>query len=774
MALNVRYRAEWKTEDGFEYRIDIIDNDYIDDINNLEIGMDSFDGFSLNASGNNTGSFNPILATDCVINCVVEDTAFETFIDDIVNAQEQRFFVAIYLLETIYTLKWAGLVKQELVNIEDVALPYLFQLNATDGLGQLKDIPYPATSGTYETFIDYIINSLIQTGLGQFWDKTTILRTSVNWYEDSQFSTTYPATTLDPLKVSRVSNDAFIKLNEANEIEAKSCYDVLTEIANKFRATLCLSDGLFHFIQINSLEGTVVNTRDYNIAGTNVANSMYNYKISDIIRQGSYSFLPALKSVNLKYNFKQSYYNQNLLPPQTEFETLINLGPIQGGSEESLVFIGNVQCILNLNGNTWAEIHNWIFKMRIQVGSYYLTNEDGAAEWTTNTAKRYIVKSSWWHITNNYNNNFIVSFQTPNIPASGTGYFSFDFLEFNDSNDDPVSPPNGFTSSYLCLDFVLRQNLLGGTDEGTKIFKSVNENAQNTPVLSSSVLNLPDTITGDGPNDYSVGRIQVYTSGSVWENANEDWSVGGITSEGVNINTLLCFETISTQRKPTRVYSGDIGSNNIIILPIHVLVFGGRKYIFRSGKFSANTNIWSGDWVELTVDRDHIVSIETDKNDNGEEIFAAIGSGSSIGDLQNEIISALTEIASAKSDIIANQNAIAANIADIASNYSAIVTTNTVLSAKAALITANENAIAANAAEILAKAALIAANTSNIATNTSDVATNASEIATNKNDISTNAADIATNAADIATNTADIATNTSNIASNTSRIEAIE
>jgi len=64
----IRYRADWTSQDAIEYRIDIIDTQYLGQPYNLEIGMDAMDGFTLDYQGGNSGRFNPILPSECIVN----------------------------------------------------------------------------------------------------------------------------------------------------------------------------------------------------------------------------------------------------------------------------------------------------------------------------------------------------------------------------------------------------------------------------------------------------------------------------------------------------------------------------------------------------------------------------------------------------------------------------------------------------------------------------------------------------------------------------------
>jgi len=144
---------------------------------------------------------------------------------------------------------------------------------------------------------------------------------------------------------------------------------------------------------------------------------------------------------------------------------------------------------------------------------------------------------------------------------------------------------------------------IDGFEAGTERYTAINEDSTSTPVTSTSKLELPKILTGIGPNLYTGGRLQVYTTAAVWQNSVDDWTVGGESSGGVNINNLLCNEVLAARKQPIRIYSGTIEGNGVVILPMHVLLINSLKYLLRSGQFNANTNTWTGEWSQIYITR---------------------------------------------------------------------------------------------------------------------------------------------------------------------------
>jgi len=349
-------------------------------------------------------------------------------------------------------------------------------------------------------------------------------------------------------------------------------------------------------------------------------------------------FLPALNSASVKYNFKQSLNSENMLPPGTSYSTAVSFGNVQGGSDETLTFAGVVRCTLNVGVATLNDLHAWVFDMRIQVGSKYYTNTNGYPEWSNTSSDRYRILSPWWHLwgfTGTYTYYFVIGLETLPVPASGAGTFEFDFIEIQDTTGATITLPGGSTTSHICEDFAIHQHIGESYEAGEEEHTSTNEDGASNPVDSSSVLQFPDMLTGDGPHFYSDGRVQIYTHGGAWENSNDEWTVSGAVSGGININALLCEEAIAAQKAPTRVYSGTMIGNGVVLHAITVLIIDSKKYQLRSGQYNANTNTWGGDWVQIHVDRANITTLKDTTFKKGDP--KTLGMGNMGGWLQEQI-----------------------------------------------------------------------------------------------------------------------------------------
>ena len=197
---NIRFQADWISIAGDQYRIQIVDNDFIGVAEDFKVNND---GFKLSYEIENNNITANHLTSKCEINILIENSSLETLIADITNAQEERFFILIFKFETnVWNLKWAGIILPDLISYPDNILPYYCQLSASDGIARLKDIDYPTSWETAETTIGYLTKIFSKLAISQFWGATSpFIRTHATWLHKLMFSGT-PARELDLVGVA--------------------------------------------------------------------------------------------------------------------------------------------------------------------------------------------------------------------------------------------------------------------------------------------------------------------------------------------------------------------------------------------------------------------------------------------------------------------------------------------------------------------------------------------------------------------------------------------
>lgn len=620
----IRYRCEFTSNDGIDWRIDIDDQEYLDSPTSFNVRGN---GFEIDYKGENAQRFNPILSSECKVTAHVQDANFETLIDDILGAQEQRFFIRLYkYYDAAYNIYWAGPILQDLITKEDQDFPYDFVLTATDGIGALKDTPYDDDGTLYtgsDTFITHILNCLNKTGGEIFWTTNTFLKTAVNWYDTHHHNPSKIGFAIDPLERSRLDHDCFIEFDATETEVGMSTYDVLNQLCRAWGARIILSDGCWNFFQVNEYASATFTTREWDKTGTKVTqteNDDFTQATFNKLTGGISEFFPALQQVRVKYNYKQSTNPGNLLPPQDKYTTPVSIGTIQGGGNEALIVSGQVQSILSGAPNDWPDRHH-VYKLQLRVGSYYLTNENGYMEWVADSSKYYEIITTQYH-GSNYQYAFDeFGFTTPPVPADGAGTFLFDFIKHIDSAGENLVLTTG-TFDHNCIDYKVSLYYDDQLQDGTIRYIAENTTDGTTLVDSSKILDLPDTIIGDGPGDYSIGRIETY-DGSTWDNSSS-WTVTQ-DGTGVDINKLLVKEVLVGQKTPTEIlrasYVADYNA-------VQVLDISSEYYVFNGGSFNANMDEWRAEWFHISLDRTNInLPAASNEEPSPFPILSPVGSG---------------------------------------------------------------------------------------------------------------------------------------------------
>ena len=619
-----RYSTTFTNLDDVEYKVEILDSEYSGTASDFDFADTS--GFLLTHEADEN-RFTPIIPSSCTIQMMIQVTD-AYFIADLSAQSDNRFFLQISRKDTDWKVIWIGEIATDLIEYTDEYYPFPIQLQAFDTLSLLKNIPFPATAGTRKHFIQQLFTLIGKTRiLDKLPNPSTVLRTAVQWYE-SQMFTTSPAATLDPLSQSACYHDAWMYWDDKLGTQYLSCWDVLEQIAYRFGAQFFFEEGAFNFIQVNR-PGTSLNFRYYNNAMGKTTGTEYVTFSGANRNEGKFSFVPAIGTAKVIYPFSLGVNSNNLLPSQSTFETAVSIGNIQGGAEEQLLFSGTLNIFMTTSETEpLGEPHVWIFHLKINIGSYYLTNENGYPQWTTNSAKYFKVKSVVIAILKNYSRTIPISFTTPYIPASGAATFQLIRYGFEDELGASFTLPYSYTPTYYASGFTLRLKIDETMfDAGELLFEETN--TANSITRYNSTIELPDLILGDGPHEYAKGRIMVYDAGTAsWVISEEEWAIDGIGT-GININNLLLKEIIAGQDKPRRVFDGTIFNSRGGM--IKMVSFDGINFTMRRGTFDAYHGITTGVWVRNSATRGGSTSSEIIINDPA-IIDAVFSSGQAVAD----------------------------------------------------------------------------------------------------------------------------------------------
>ena len=201
--------------------------------------------------------FSPLIGSEMRISMIVDTSTLETFIEDLVGAEEGRFTVSFGILDGLTPrIAWNGYITTDNVSIEDTTmeLGYAVEIRAVDGIGRLKEIDYNNAGTAYtgkETFVEHALNCLNKLDFvtDLYTGTAKLLICVANWHENSW---TY-ASTINPLSRSRVSHGAFYYRDTKGNNVYSSCYDVLEKICTAWGARMFFSGNAFWLVQVNEM-----------------------------------------------------------------------------------------------------------------------------------------------------------------------------------------------------------------------------------------------------------------------------------------------------------------------------------------------------------------------------------------------------------------------------------------------------------------------------------------------------------------------------------------
>lgn len=566
--------------------------------------------------------FSPIIGSECKFGMIINTSDLETFITDLITAQEGRFTVTVGTSNGITPeTRWVGYITTDLTSIEDVPLSvgYVANITCVDGLGVLKGVQYSQTLTSphtgKETFIEHILrclNNLAFVNLYYGSNLLTLLKTACNWHETSW---TY-SSTKDPLANSRVSHSAFYHIDNKGNYKFKTCYEVLEAICTAWGARIVFSGDCFWFIQVNQMASpTAVNVVQYKSDGTattgsnqdlRLENDQLNLTSSDLQRfsGGFFQFFAPLEKVTVDYNHIQS---RNTLPG-VNFK---DGSPVSYTSVDT-VDSGLATTRLNYSGQMrmttdWQALtfQNFFVQFRIQVnvGSYYLNGgiSGTSPEWT-------VINTDWFYVLSpivvveENTEVFSISFLTPPLPLGASGTVTFKpaiYKAFDMAGNELVIAP---TLGDVDVSWELFNNYLEVLEDGTFDDQSDIFRFSATNDASASKTVQLSTVLGDGPNTVTPGHIEIYNdTTTTWVNS-DAWRVGN-SGTAKAFSQLLINEIIKGQLTPVKRLTGfsyqNLNPPYKPLQPHNVIYWDSGNYVCQNMSWDLKRDIFSGDWFKL-------------------------------------------------------------------------------------------------------------------------------------------------------------------------------
>lgn len=564
--------------------------------------------------------FSPIITSEATVKILVNSSAIETLIDDIIGSNEGRF--SIRILRGV-GLSWFGYVLSDLITIDNdkTANNYTFEIRATDALARLKTVDYNDDGTTYtgyETITDHIFNCLNKlpglTGLftGGF-STSYILKVVCRWNENTwTYSKTRPV-----FDQTRINHRAFYSLDSRNNTVYISCYDVLERICTAFGMRMILSDGSFWMIQVNEYQNSddwAINR--YQIDKTLSTDSSENVQLTlsqstpdttDIleITGGVYKFFPPLAKTTVRYSHLGT---ENLLGGETwsdsDLPTVTREDIAQNSGLGKLSFTSTLNFSLTWSGPSSANYPYLLFRFTIIVGTQYLNRTvtfDGQGgysydypngNWQSLSGTFDVVGT--YYTSEGGNAVQSLNFLTAALVADGDLSFTVTF----------VGPYDRYTGNLVAgsvpdweISNAKLELLYIGTFQGQH---DVREYSATNDATGNSQVEVIESWLGDGPTLTSPGHLEIL-DGTAWS-LSTDWAVGSATAFS-DFSQLLANEIMRAQLAPARRKVCSFFNVDDYLQPHDCIsdTDNSRLFVLVNGTWRLKSGTVTGEWFESTV-----------------------------------------------------------------------------------------------------------------------------------------------------------------------------
>ena len=311
MAFAKRYYSNFKSLAGYNYRLEIWQEDYTGSSYEILLGKG---GPKLSYKADKDDRYASIIASTLKVPItiavgtspnIVGTLDLIAFQEELRNSlEEKQVYIHLYRKGTSGTVSgtrplWSGYVLIDFTSSVDESYPNEFSITATDGLGILKNIdfvedgataPYDemdifTTSKRFTEYIYHILNSMgvatTSEGAGENWSYST----SVEWYNEEHQGTT---NAYDPLYLTKGKCMHFYTPEEQDDgstiYNADDSYKVLQKILQAWGCRIVYWQHRYHIIQIDTYENSAggtfaspsnIKTRIYDNSNSSVSNLDY-------------------------------------------------------------------------------------------------------------------------------------------------------------------------------------------------------------------------------------------------------------------------------------------------------------------------------------------------------------------------------------------------------------------------------------------------------------------------------------------------------------------
>lgn len=722
--MGVLLYSVFKSDYGSDFTIEIHDTEFTGTPSEFKTDKQ---GFTLDYSSETDDIVSPIIGSSCTIGMYVENVNQEfDLISKLKEYQEDRFYVRIYssedsrviditdttvsnfntrvqaaggtvestscLTDDIEALGgakfyipsvssdiyWTGKIVQDLVVLEDEYYPYLYQIQAVDGIGLLANQDYN-TAGN-KTLFEVFKESIDLIGVDHLYAGTNFyLSTCFNYWDANQ---TYDVD-VDSSTLVRFNTFVYRETNDDGSFTEPKALDILKELCTLFGARIYQRRGAYVLEQYKERADVEYRYFNYDTQGAEltVADKVDDAVIAQTsyegarLNGGAYNFLPALKRVEVTYNQKRL---NNLLANRLTFtgaSSPVSLGTLVDDNNAQINLNGNVyySFIYDGSGTTApTKFYRSVFRMQLKQedvnnpGTFYYLKRDfqptgvgqlySATSWSTSASYYYFDAGEGKNNASGLNLASSFNIITPPLQVDGNATLDIEFYSLYEhslstSAYTAVNAPTNYndTATINEVTALYLNNGVPGTT--VKVFTSTNVN---TKVASNLTLDLGEVSVGDSQG--LDGSFYIY-NGTTWA-PSTSWRRGNSGSY-ISLYKLLTKEVLSFYRKPVERYSGTI------LAPYTYgtrLKWDSKYYMPTSATYNAGFDEWSGEWFAIDAEETDITVNEPIDLDPVDAGFVGRISGQSGAD---EIVVAteiVTDNATVSNDVTAGGNVSAVDV----------------------------------------------------------------------------------------------------------------
>jgi hypothetical protein len=604
LANGIRLKGVFESQSGHAHEVLLIQEGWVGIVHEVYVQK----GFDLSYSGSDR--FEEMRASKGTVVFIIENVSHQAVIDDFIASGDEGLWTLTFANDD--GLLWAGQPLMEGVELEDVDYPYGVKITAGCGLKLLKDQKYSPSIAMDELvkLRDVVTEVLRSTPVGRSCIDAIYgprqISYNCGWTSDGvDYWDTY------------VKYWSLVDVNDLGFIEHRDCYKLLESLLTASGSRIWLGNlaevqnGWF-IGQVDQLDTNPTTWDIYDMTG-GVVSLNQSVLTDEVLVQasgsarlagGSWTFDPVLRSASAQYDHK-TYINYlggvtasnntpTYVPPQT-------IGVIPGVSVMSMTGVINVT-INNLTLPSYTAV-SVVFRIAIGIGVDNLkrsisvsgtTISYSPAAWSgAGSGSFYYVGVGYFLQAATGDSGTLtipVSILTPPVPGDG-GEFNFDieFVEIKKYDGTVVTSAQATVNwSYGNATAIV---LYGGAN--TLVVDATKYTVVNNDAPASSDQVQLTTKWGDGPTPNSRGALFIpdgagYTITTLWDRA-------GSTGSN-NLTRVLCLAYLDHRRLPRRRYQGSIWSRATFV---YAIVIDGVRYLPADVTYHADTETWTGSWVEV-------------------------------------------------------------------------------------------------------------------------------------------------------------------------------